>query len=119
MFRFARWNFITRHERRKFDSIADGHKAALIAMGVIEDAEEATLDTGPECPPELLTTFEKYRDVKFTRRVDDDEVKLYPRGQLSWSDLVAYSSISGQNIGMFESEIIMGLDAIFEGRNDG
>ncbi len=49
-------------------------------------------------PPELLTTFEKYRDVKFTRRVDDDGVK-YIREQLSWSDLVAYSTISGQNIG--------------------
>lgn len=119
MLQFARWNFITRHKRREFDSIADGHKAALIAMGVVQNAPEATQDTGPECPPELLTTFEKYREIKFTRRVDDDGIKMYPREQLRWPDLVAYSTVSGQNIGMFESDIIMSLDAIFEGRNDG
>lgn len=118
MYTYARWQFIDRHAKQKFDSIAAGHKAALAAMGLLDSAKDATQDEGPYCPDDLATTFEKYRELKFTKREDDDGVKLYARDTLRWPDLVAYSSVTGQNIGMYEAELIMGLDAIFEGRND-
>ncbi len=87
-------------------------------MGVIDKSERAAHAGGPECPPIFLSTFEKYRELKFTRRVTEDEVKLYARDTLNWSDLVAYKSVTGQNISMYEVDLIMGLDAIFEGRSD-
>jgi hypothetical protein len=87
-------------------------------MGVIDKSERAAQTGGPDCPPIFLTTFEKYRALKFTRRVTDDEVKLYARDTLNWSDLLAYKDVTGQNISMYEVDLIMGLDAIFEGRSD-
>jgi len=110
---------VAKHKRQKFDSIADGHEAALIAMGVIDESHRAAQQTGPECPLEFLSTFEKYRELKFSRRVTDDEIKLYARDMLNWQDLVAYRDITDQNITMYEVDLIMGIDAIFEGRDDG
>lgn len=87
-------------------------------MGVIDSAQRTAQDSGPECPPVFISTFEKYRELKFIRREDESGVKLYARDMLEWSDLVSYSQITGQNISMFESELIMGLDAIYEGKDD-
>jgi len=110
---------VTKHTRQKFDSIADGHEAALIAMGVIDGAERTAREKGPECPFIFIATFEKYRELKFIRRVTPDAVVLYARDTLSWHDLVSYSQVTGHTISIHEAELIMGLDAIFEGRNDG
>lgn len=88
-------------------------------MGVIDESHRAAQQRGPECPLEFLSTFEKYRELKFSRRVTDDEIKLYAREMLNWQDLVAYRDITGQNISMYEVDLIMGIDAIFEGRDDG
>jgi len=38
---------------------------------------------------------------------------------INWRDLVAYKSMTGETISLLETELIMGIDAIFEGRNDG
>lgn len=109
---------MTKHERQKFDSLSDGHEAALIAMGVIGGATRAAHYEGPDCPSVFIGTFEKYRELKFTKRTTPGAVKLYARDPLNWQDLVYYSQVTGHTISIHESEIIMGLDAIFEGRND-
>ena len=109
---------MTKHARQKFDSIAEGHEAALIAMGVISSADRTAQEEGPECPSLFMSTFQKYRELKFLRRVTEDSVKLYARDTLNWQDLAYYSQMSGQTISILEAELIMGLDTIFEGRND-
>lgn len=87
-------------------------------MGVIQ-ATEKKEDAGPECPPLLLGALDKFRELKFIRRDDGESVTLYAREMLAWSDLKAYQDMSGQSISYFETELIMGLDAIFEGKDDG
>jgi hypothetical protein len=88
-------------------------------MGVIGSAKRAAREEGPSCPSLFMSTFEKYRELKFLRHVTEDSVKLYARDTLNWQDLAYYSQMSGQTISILEAELIMGLDAIFEGRNDG
>lgn len=87
-------------------------------MGVIKEAARQE-EKGPECPSIFSGTFTKYRELKFIQRDTDDSIKLYPRDMLTWQDIVAYKSVTGQEISMLEAELIMGLDAIFEGRDDG
>lgn len=87
-------------------------------MGVIQ-ATKKKEDTGPACPPILLGALDKFRELKFIRRDTGDSVTLYAREMITWSDLKAYQDISGQSISYFEAELIMGLDAIFEGKDDG
>lgn len=87
-------------------------------MGVITAAERKE-DKGLECPPLFCDTFEKYRELKFVQRDNGDSIVIYPRDLLRWQDLVAYKEATGQRISYLETELIMGLDAIFEGREDG
>ncbi len=87
-------------------------------MGVISSADRTAPEEGRECPSIFVSTFQKYRELKFLRRVTEDSVKLYARDTLNWQDLAYYSQMSGQTISILEAELIMGLDAIFEGRND-
>lgn len=87
-------------------------------MGVIKAAEEKK-DTGQECPVDFVGTFEKYRELKFIQRDAGDSIRLYARDMLTWQDLKAYTAITGKEISMLDAELIMGLDAIFEGREDG
>lgn len=88
-------------------------------MGVIDGDNRAAQKEGPECPSVFIQIFRKYQELKFTKRATQDAVKLYARDTLGWQDLVAYSQITKQDISIHESELIMGLDAIFEGREDG
>lgn len=87
-------------------------------MGVIQAVEKAP-EKGPECPAIFTDVMAKYRALKFVQRKTDDAVKLYPREQLRWRDLAAYQQTTGERITLLESELIMGLDGIFEGRDDG
>lgn len=87
-------------------------------MGIIQAREKAP-EQGPECPAIFTDVMAKYRALKFVQRRTDDAVKLYPREQLSWQDLAAYQHTTGERITLLESELIMGLDGIFEGRDDG
>jgi len=87
-------------------------------MGIIQAADKAP-EHGPELPAQLAHVMEKYRSLKFVQRRTEDAVVLYPREQLSWQDLAAYKGVTGDSISLLESELIMGLDAIFEGRDDG
>lgn len=87
-------------------------------MGVIDSAESAARTGEPECPPCFLGTMEKYREIKFIRKVEEDGAKLYARDMLSWQDLISYSQVTGNQISMHEAELIMGLEAIVEGRED-
>lgn len=87
-------------------------------MGIIAEAERQE-EQGPECPLIFLGTFEKYRALKFIQRESDDKITVYPREMLSWQDLAAFRDVSRQQLTMLETELIMGLDAIFEGRRDG
>ena len=57
--------------------------------------------------------------MKFLRRLTEDTVLMYPRDMLTWQDLDAFQRVSGQSLTMLESELIMGIEGIFEGRNDG
>lgn len=87
-------------------------------MGIIQAREKAP-EKGPECPAIFTDVMAKYRALKFVQRRTDDAVKLYPRAQLSWQDLAAFQQTTGERITLLESELIMGLDGIFEGRDDG
>lgn len=87
-------------------------------MGIIKEAQKAP-ERGPECPAIFAPVMDKYRSLKFVQRKTDDAVKLYPREQLSWQDLAAFQQTTGERITLLESELIMGLDGIFEGRDDG
>lgn len=87
-------------------------------MGVIEAASRKETK-GPECPSIFIGTFEKYRGLKFLQRETDDSIRLYPRDMLTWRDLLDYQKATGHHISMLEAELIMGIDAIFEGREDG
>lgn len=87
-------------------------------MGVIQAVEKSP-EQGPECPAILTDVMAKYRALKFVQRRTEGAVKLYPREQLSWQDLAAFQQTTGERITMLESELIMGLDGIFEGRDDG
>jgi hypothetical protein len=87
-------------------------------MGVITTAARQ-IDSGPQCPPMFVAVFDKYRSLKFVQRDNGESLVLYPRDQIKWQDLVAYKSITGDSISLLEAELIMGIDAIFEGRDDG
>lgn len=87
-------------------------------MGILQAAAKKE-ETGPQCPSLFLGTMDKYRELKFLRRETDDSVKMYARGMLTWQDVAAYVQLSGQKISYFETELIMALDAIFEGKDDG
>lgn len=87
-------------------------------MGVITAAEKQE-ETGPAMPAMFSGVWDKYRSLKFVQRDTGEAVVLYPRDTLKWQDLVAFSSVTGETITLLESEIIMCLDAIFEGREDG
>lgn len=112
-----KWLYVDNQKKQKFDSISAGHEAALRAMGVIQQAEKKEIK-GPECPLIFTSLMDKYRSLKFIRRVKDDTVLVYPRGMLSWHDLDAFQRVSGQRLTMLESELIMGIEGIFEGRDD-
>lgn len=112
------WSYVDRQNRQKFDSISAGHEAALIAMGVMQ-APERKQQTGPKCPAMFTAVFDKYRSLKFVQRDNGESLVLYPRDQLKWQDLVAYKNVTGDSISLLEAELIMGIDAIFEGREDG
>lgn len=86
-------------------------------MGLIAEAQKET--SGPQCPPMFTAVYDKYRRLKFVQRDNGESLVLYPREQLSWQDLVAYKAITGDSISLLEADLIMGIDAIFEGREDG
>lgn len=86
-------------------------------MGVLKEAAKKE-DKGPQCPSIFMETFEKYRGLKFLQRVTDDTIRLYPRDMLNWRDLLDYQKATGHHISMLEAELIMGIDAIFESRED-
>ena len=56
--------------------------------------------------------------IKFAQRHTDEAVKLYAREMLSWQDIIAFKTATGLGLSLLELELIMGIDAIFEGRED-
>ncbi len=87
-------------------------------MGIIKEVQKAP-EQGPECPAIFAPVMDKYRSLKFVQRRTDDAIALYPREQLQWQDLLAYQQVTGESIGLLDAELIMGLDGIFEGHDDG
>ena len=87
-------------------------------MGVIS-ARDKKQEKGPECPLIFISLMDKYRALKFLQRETDDTIVIIPRDALKWQDLVAFRDVAGYGISLFEAEVIMGLDGIFEGREDG
>ena len=87
-------------------------------MGIIKEVKRKEL-SGPECPVMFLSVYEKYREMKFVQRDTGNLLRLYSRDMLTWQDIAAYKSVTGQEISMLESELIMGLDGIYEGKDDG
>lgn len=87
------------------------------SIGQLQESEK-TEETGPACPPLFLGVFDKYRMIKFAQRHTDEAVKLYAREMLNWQDIIAFTSATGHSLSLLEAELIMGIDAIFEGRED-
>jgi len=87
-------------------------------MGVISQPAKKE-NKGPECPLIFTGLMDKYRSLKFIRRIKDDVVNIYPRDMLTWHDLESFQRVSGHKLSMLESELIMGIEGIFEGRDDG
>lgn len=111
------WCYNERQKKQKFDSIGDGHLQAMISMGIIKDLPEKK-EEGPRCPSIFIETFDKYRDIKFLQREHEGTVYITPRGVIRWQDLEAYKSATGNTIGLLEADLIMRIDAIFEGRDN-
>lgn len=88
------------------------------AIGQIPTATKKQDDT-PNLPALFVAVWDKYRGVKFIQRDDGESLVLCPRDIIKWQDLVAYKAVTGDEISLLESELIMGIDAIFEGRDDG
>lgn len=88
-------------------------------MGVIDKVEEAAQPEGPSCPSIFIGTFEIYRELKFVKKETAGSVKLYPRDMLTWQDIIAYKNATMQHMSIIECEVIMGLDGVFEGKEDG
>lgn len=89
-----------------------------MSMGIIPTSDK-TDPAGPSLPGIFVAVWDKYRSLKFIQRDTGDSIVLSPRDIISWQDLVAYKSVTGEAISLLESELIMGIDAIFEGRDDG
>ena len=87
-------------------------------MGVLKSATTKANDA-PSLPAMFAGAWGKYRSLKFIQRDDGESLVLCPRDVLKWQDLVAYTTVTGDTISLLESELIMGIDAIFEGREDG
>ncbi|HGH4724230.1 TPA: hypothetical protein ACJIW3_004520 [Enterobacter hormaechei] len=87
------------------------------SIGQLQESEK-TEETGPACPSLFLSVFDKYRMIKFAQRHTDEAVKLYAREMLNWQDIIAFTSATGHSLSLLEAELIMGIDAIFEGRED-
>lgn len=103
---------MARQKRREFDSIADGHRAALAAMGLPVPAEQE--EVPPDCPPDMMRILDKYYALKFVSRRN----VLTPREMLQYHHLTAYAELHKQRFTLLEVDTIMGLDALFEGRNE-
>lgn len=87
-------------------------------MGVIQPAAK-TEESTPRCPAMFIGVWEKHRALKFVQRDNGESLVLCPRDMITWQDLAAYKSVTGDTISLLETELIMGIDAIFEGREDG
>lgn len=87
------------------------------SIGQLQESEK-TEEPGPACPSLFLGVFDKYRMIKFAQRHTDEAVKLYAREMLNWQDIIAFTSATGHSLSLLEAELIMGIDAIFEGRED-
>lgn len=101
-----------RQKKQEFDSIADGHKAAMVAMGL--PVPPAPEEVAPDCPSDMLRILDKYYALKFVSRNNT----LYPREMLQYHQLTAYAELHKQPFTLLEVDLIMGLDALFEGRNE-
>lgn len=85
----------------------------------IDTGEQKKKDDSPECPALFEGLFARYRELKFIQRDDGERITIYPREMLRWQDLIAYKEITGNEISLLDAELIMGIDGIFEGREDG
>jgi len=72
----------------------------------------------PSLPSIFVGVWDKYRSLKFVQRDTGESVVLCPRDIIKWQDLVAYKSVTGDEISLLDAELIMGIDAIFESRED-
>lgn len=88
-------------------------------MGVIDKATRAAPPEGPKCPFDLFGAMEIYRELKFAAHDNGDSITLHPRGPVTWRDIAAYKEATGRNVSALEVELVMGIDAIFEGKDDG
>lgn len=88
-------------------------------MGVIKRAERTARDEGPACPSCFVPLFNVYRELRFAVDRSGDVNTLYPRNQLSYRDVDAYKRVTQHDLTIHEVELIMGIDAIFEGRENG
>lgn len=87
-------------------------------MGKIAAAK--TVEAEDKHPPFIFQELmDKYRKLKFIQRETTSEITLIAREMLNWQDLEAFKSATGEEISILEAELIMGIDAIFEGRDNG
>lgn len=115
---YCRYEYNAKQRRAKFDAIGAGHTAALVSMGVIQKAPDARND-GPELPGELAELYGHYRRLKFSMNRTEDGLVLIPRDQLGFADVAAYCQTMGASLEPWEVDTIMGIDGIFEGRENG
>lgn len=99
----------------KFDSIGNAHEEALKAMGIVTEQKELKRDT-PKIPESLIYIYEEYRKLKFSIVKKDGSIVLYPRQQLTYAELDSYSRVTQSKLKTWELNLIMDIDAIFEGR---
>ncbi len=87
-------------------------------MGVIEKANRTEQAKGPECPLIFISTYEKFKSLKFAEAQHEDKVVLVNRGQIRFSEIKAFKDTVGYDLTYLDVELIMGMDALFEGGNN-
>lgn len=83
---------------------------AAMGLPVPKEPEE----TPPECPSDMMKIMDKYYALKFVSRNN----VLIPREMLQYHHLTAYAELHKQPFSLLEVDLIIGLDALFEGRNE-
>ena len=87
-------------------------------MGVIKEAPQPEGRAQPDFPDGMESVYSHYKRLKFGRMVADDVVTLMPRDAIGFTDIRSYCRLHDVELSPHEVQIIMDIDALFEGREN-
>ena len=91
------------------------HIKSLVKMGMMDPP------VGSSLPESLAHIYDMYKSIKFSRakNSDGDGYVLLPKGQITYAEIMAYSSLTGSDLKPWEVDAIMGIESIFEASLNG